>query len=82
MTAIKLDGEALAEEVKADLRTRIDVLSAKGVQPGLGTILVGDDGPSHNYVAMKHRDSEALGMHSREAVHRGRALLPRGSVIR
>lgn len=68
MTAIKLDGEALADEVKADLGTRIEALAGLGVKPGLGTILVGDDGPSHNYVAMKHRDSEALGMHSREAV--------------
>ena len=68
MTAIKLDGEMLAAEVHADLRNRIEALKAKGVTPGLGTILVGDDGPSHNYVAMKHRDREALGMHSREAV--------------
>lgn len=68
MTAIKLDGEKLAGEVHEDLRNRIDALKARGITPGLGTILVGDDGPSHNYVAMKHRDSEALGMHSREAV--------------
>lgn len=68
MTAIKLDGEMLAAEVHEDLRNRIEVLKAAGVTPGLGTVLVGDDGPSHNYVAMKHRDSEALGMHSREAV--------------
>ncbi len=68
MTAIKLDGELLAAEVKADLRTRIAALGGKGVTPGLGTILVGDDGPSANYVAMKHRDCEELGMHSREAV--------------
>lgn len=68
MTAIKLDGELLAAEVKADLRQRIEALGATGVTPGLGTILVGDDGPSANYVAMKHRDCEELGMHSREAV--------------
>lgn len=68
MTAIKLDGEMVAGEVRADLVRRIGVLQGEGVTPGLGTILVGDDGPSHNYVAMKHRDCEALGMHSREAV--------------
>lgn len=68
MTAIKLDGELVASEIKNDLRTRIAVLAEQGVQPGLGTILVGDDGPSHNYVSMKHRDSEDLGMQSREAV--------------
>lgn len=68
MTAITLDGERLAAEIKADLARRISALADRGIVPGLGTILVGDDGPSKNYVAMKHRDCEALGMHSREAV--------------
>ncbi len=68
MTAIKLDGELVAAEMKIDLRARIEALTERGITPGLGTILVGDDGPSHNYVSMKHRDSEDLGMHSREAV--------------
>ena len=66
MTAIKLDGEKLAGELKDELRVRIDGLKATGVTPGLGTLLVGDDGPSANYVAMKHRDCEALGMNSRQ----------------
>jgi methylenetetrahydrofolate dehydrogenase (NADP+)/methenyltetrahydrofolate cyclohydrolase len=68
VAAIKLDGEMVAGEIRQDLTSRIEALKADGVTPGLGTILVGDDGPSHNYVAMKHRDCEALGMHSREAV--------------
>ena len=67
MTAITLDGELLAGEVKADLRVRIAALAERGVTPGLGTILVGDDQASQNYVAMKHRDCGQLGMHSREA---------------
>ncbi len=66
MTAIKLDGEMLSAEIKEGLRERITALAAKGKTPGLGTLLVGDDGPSSNYVAMKHRDSEELGMGSRE----------------
>lgn len=66
MTAIKLDGEMLSAEIKGGLRERIAALAEKGVTPGLGTLLVGDDGPSANYVAMKHRDSEELGMGSRE----------------
>lgn len=66
MTAIKLDGEMLSAEIKDGLRERIAALAEKGVTPGLGTLLVGDDGPSANYVAMKHRDSEELGMGSRE----------------
>jgi methylenetetrahydrofolate dehydrogenase (NADP+)/methenyltetrahydrofolate cyclohydrolase len=67
VTATRLDGELLATEIKADLRDRIAALSARGVAPGLGTLLVGDDGPSANYIAMKHRDCAELGMASREA---------------
>ncbi len=67
MTAIKLDGELVAAEIKNDLRTRIEALADRGITPGLGTLLVGDDGPSANYVAMKHRDCEQLGMSSRDA---------------
>jgi methylenetetrahydrofolate dehydrogenase (NADP+)/methenyltetrahydrofolate cyclohydrolase len=66
MTAQVLDGEAAAAALKADLRHRIEALHDKHIVPGLGTLLVGDDGPSANYVAMKHRDSEELGMASRD----------------
>lgn len=64
MTARLLDGEAAAAAVKADLRERIAQLEQRGVTPGLGTILVGDDGPSHRYVAMKHADAAELGLHT------------------
>ena len=64
MTAITLDGNALAATIKDDLRTRIDALADRGITPGLGTVLVGDDGPSANYVSMKHQDCAELGMHS------------------
>jgi methylenetetrahydrofolate dehydrogenase (NADP+)/methenyltetrahydrofolate cyclohydrolase len=66
VTAKILDGEAVAAIIKADLKTRIDALVARGITPGLGTVLVGDDGPSANYVAMKHRDCAELGMTSRD----------------
>lgn len=66
MTAINLDGEIVAAKIKDKLRHRIAALQADGTVPGLGTLLIGDDGPSANYVAMKHRDSEELGMASRE----------------
>lgn len=66
MVANVLDGEVVAAIVRDELRTRIAVLGDRGVTPGLGTILVGDDGPSANYVAMKHRDAAELGLHSRE----------------
>lgn len=64
MTATTLDGEALAARIREDLRDRITALSERGVTPGLGTVLVGDDGPSARYVAMKHKDCAELGMRS------------------
>ncbi|MCU0311089.1 MAG: bifunctional 5,10-methylenetetrahydrofolate dehydrogenase/5,10-methenyltetrahydrofolate cyclohydrolase [Acidimicrobiales bacterium] len=67
MTAQVLDGEAVADGIKAELAVRVERLVAAGVTPGLGTVLVGDDGPSANYVAMKHRDCEALGIASYHA---------------
>jgi methylenetetrahydrofolate dehydrogenase (NADP+) / methenyltetrahydrofolate cyclohydrolase len=64
MGATVLDGEAVAAGVKEDLARRVQALGERGITPGLGTILVGDDGPSANYVAMKHRDSAELGIQS------------------
>ncbi|NLA36466.1 MAG: bifunctional 5,10-methylenetetrahydrofolate dehydrogenase/5,10-methenyltetrahydrofolate cyclohydrolase [Actinobacteria bacterium] len=66
MTAQMLDGEAAAAAVKDDLRTRITALKEQGIVPGLGTILVGDDGPSQKYVGMKHADAADLGMETRD----------------
>lgn len=64
MTAMKLDGKLYRDEIFADLKTRVDALKAKGVTPGLATVLVGDDPGSHSYVKMKHRDCEQLGVNS------------------
>jgi methylenetetrahydrofolate dehydrogenase (NADP+)/methenyltetrahydrofolate cyclohydrolase len=64
MTATLLDGGALLEAVKDDLRVRIKTLSERGVTPGLGTILVGDDPPSHAYVRLKREDSAEIGVRS------------------
>ncbi len=66
MTATVMDGEALAARIKEDLSDRITVLAEKGVTAGLGTVLVGDDGPSHKYVSMKHADCAELGIASRD----------------
>jgi methylenetetrahydrofolate dehydrogenase (NADP+)/methenyltetrahydrofolate cyclohydrolase len=65
MTAQTLDGEAVAAQIKAELTHRVELLIDRGLTPGLGTVLVGDDGPSANYVAMKHRDCAELGFLSR-----------------
>lgn len=59
-----LDGKALATIVKADLRIRTEVLKTRGITPGLGTVLVGDDAGSHSYVAGKHRDCQEVGINS------------------
>jgi methylenetetrahydrofolate dehydrogenase (NADP+)/methenyltetrahydrofolate cyclohydrolase len=64
MSAIILDGKATAAKVKADLAVRVKALKAKGVTPGLGTILVGDDPGSHAYVGGKHKDCEEVGIAS------------------
>src|SRR3954468_21388799 len=63
-TATMLDGNALAAAVKDDLRVRIKRLTEQGVTPGLGTILVGDDPPSHAYVRLKREDSAEIGVRS------------------
>lgn len=65
MTAITLDGETVAARIREELRARVAaVTEATGIPPGLGTLLVGDDGPSANYVSMKHRDGAELGIAS------------------
>lgn len=64
MTATILDGVATAAKVKANLRERVDRLLARGVRPGLATVLVGDDPGSHAYVAGKHRDCAEVGIAS------------------
>ncbi|MFF8784224.1 bifunctional methylenetetrahydrofolate dehydrogenase/methenyltetrahydrofolate cyclohydrolase [Streptomyces sp. NPDC015125] len=64
MTAQILDGKATAAAIKSELTTRVDALKAKGVQPGLGTLLVGDDPGSRWYVNGKHRDCAQVGIAS------------------
>ena len=64
MTAQILDGKATAAAIKSELAVRIEALKAKGVQPGLGTVLVGDDPGSHSYVRGKHRDCAQVGIAS------------------
>ncbi|HWG03104.1 MAG TPA: bifunctional methylenetetrahydrofolate dehydrogenase/methenyltetrahydrofolate cyclohydrolase [Trebonia sp.] len=64
MTASILDGKATAAQVRADLTERVAALAARGVRPGLGTVLVGDDPGSHAYVAGKHRDCAQVGIAS------------------
>ena len=61
MTTI-IDGNAVAEQMRADLAVAIDELADAGVQPGLATVLMGDDPASQTYVNMKQRDCEEVGI--------------------
>lgn len=64
VAATILDGKATAATIKAELATRVAALKERGIQPGLGTILVGDDPGSHSYVGGKHRDCSEVGIAS------------------
>jgi methylenetetrahydrofolate dehydrogenase (NADP+)/methenyltetrahydrofolate cyclohydrolase len=64
MSAQILDGKAVAVAIKAELTVRVTALKAKGITPGLGTVLVGDDPGSHSYVGGKHRDCQEVGINS------------------
>ncbi len=64
MTAVILDGKAVAKTIKAELTEQVIELKQIGITPGLGTLLVGDDPGSHSYVAGKHRDCAEVGVHS------------------
>ena len=59
-----LDGAATARAIKAEITQRVAVLAARGVVPGLGTVLVGDDPGSRVYVKGKHRDCAEVGIAS------------------
>jgi methylenetetrahydrofolate dehydrogenase (NADP+)/methenyltetrahydrofolate cyclohydrolase len=67
VSATLLDGELLAARIRADVTDRVARLRAAGVTVGLGTILVGDDGPSARYVALKHADCAEVGIESAHA---------------
>ncbi|MFC4606584.1 bifunctional methylenetetrahydrofolate dehydrogenase/methenyltetrahydrofolate cyclohydrolase [Streptomyces maoxianensis] len=64
MTAQILDGKATAAAIKSDLTARVTVLRERGITPGLGTLLVGDDPGSRWYVNGKHRDCAEVGIAS------------------
>ncbi|EME23600.1 bifunctional methylenetetrahydrofolate dehydrogenase/methenyltetrahydrofolate cyclohydrolase [Rhodococcus triatomae] len=64
MTATILDGKATRDEIFIDLKARVDALRAKGITPGLGTVLVGDDPGSASYVRGKHADCAKVGINS------------------
>ncbi len=64
MTARVLDWTATARAIKAELTERVTALRERGVVPGLGTVLVGDDPGSRAYVGGKHKDCAEVGIAS------------------
>ncbi|MDK2858487.1 MAG: methylenetetrahydrofolate dehydrogenase / methenyltetrahydrofolate cyclohydrolase [Verrucomicrobiota bacterium] len=66
MTARILDGKAIAQDIRAELKARTAELKKQGIVPGLGVLLVGDDPASRSYVTAKERACEEVGVFSRE----------------
>lgn len=64
MSAQILDGKATAATIKGELTQRVEALAERGITPGLGTILVGEDPGSQTYVRGKHRDCAEVGIAS------------------
>ena len=62
--AVKIDGTMVSAQIKANLAERVASLKERGVNPGLGTILVGSDPGSVKYVAGKHADCAEIGVNS------------------
>jgi methylenetetrahydrofolate dehydrogenase (NADP+)/methenyltetrahydrofolate cyclohydrolase len=69
MPAKMIDGKAIAEKVKEELKADIDGLKAHGVTPGLAAVLVGDNPASHVYVRNKEKACKKIGIHS-EVIYR------------
>jgi len=64
MSAKLLEGKVVAEAVLNDVSERVERLKKQGITPGLGTILVGNDGASMSYVHKKHETCKSVGIES------------------
>jgi methylenetetrahydrofolate dehydrogenase (NADP+)/methenyltetrahydrofolate cyclohydrolase len=64
VTAQILDGKTAAAAIRTELKQRVAALRERGIVPGLGTVLVGDDPGSRAYVRGKHRDCAEVGIES------------------
>jgi methylenetetrahydrofolate dehydrogenase (NADP+)/methenyltetrahydrofolate cyclohydrolase len=62
MTARIIDGKQIAQDIRAELQARVKALKARGVTPGLGVVLVGEDPASKSYVTAKEKACEEIGM--------------------
>ena len=62
MSARRLDGSVVARQIQEELRPSLETLRARGVRPGLGVLLVGEDPASAVYVRSKTKRCEELGL--------------------
>lgn len=73
MSAVRMDGKALSQKVRARILEQTEGLKAQGVTPGLAVILVGDDPASEIYVRNKEKACEECGFYSEKYVLPGDA---------
>jgi methylenetetrahydrofolate dehydrogenase (NADP+)/methenyltetrahydrofolate cyclohydrolase len=64
MTAVVLDGAAMARDVFAELKPRVALLAKRGVMPGLATVIIGDNAASRVYVRNKLKACAEVGLHA------------------
>ncbi len=64
MTAKIIDGKAVAQQVRGDLKKEVKALAAQGIQPGLAVIVVGENPASKVYVGQKAKACAEVGVHS------------------
>ena len=64
MAAKIIDGKEISETIRGELKNRISVLKEKGITPGLGVILVGNNPASRSYVTAKERACDSIGIYS------------------
>ncbi len=75
MAALILDGRKISEQIKGELRQRVEALRGRGVKPGLGVLLVGDHPASRSYVTAKEKACAEIGVHSEETTLPARASM-------
>src|SRR5262245_36883429 len=66
MAATLINGTKIAEDIKREVATEVQLLKGRGIHPGLAVVLVGDDAASSAYVNMKAKTCEQLGIYSRK----------------
>ncbi|MGM0419649.1 MAG: bifunctional methylenetetrahydrofolate dehydrogenase/methenyltetrahydrofolate cyclohydrolase FolD [Bacillota bacterium] len=59
-----IDGKQIAQNIRTELKTKVQSLKDEGREPGLAVVLVGDNPASETYVGMKEKAAQEIGIHS------------------